>query len=537
MAIPNVNEITSTLRMMSDQQLQQYASMHKADPYILPMAISESNARKQMRASQQAQAGGQQQPKVADADIAAINPPPPQMAPQGMPPQGGPQMVQRQLPEQQGIGALPTPNMQRMADGGIAGYADGGEFNYAGGSAGPLLNMAEGGIARFAGDGESLVRTTSGGKDWFLDVPDTVQDPNVAWYRTMPNPLAGLAGKKFASKEEAIAAYDRANAVPTREHTPASQMAYNPPTTAAMPDIGIKPPLAPPTTRPTTRQSGAAPSAPAVKAPSYMSQFETIANKNSPPEAQGIAALMAERKQAREEAGVTGEAGEAQKQALEKEGMQAADDKKEMLWMSLIKGGLAAAGGTSQYAIKNIADGFGVGLDDAAKGMKELKLAEKERNRGLAAIEEARRAEKRGDVDTAITAKEKATDRMANYNMHLMSSQATLLGNQISADASIKGHEISAAATRAAAGASQRAQIDMINMYGNDPKFAANFDKYTAAKREPMSIEKMRVVWDDPMKRMLYQQQHPNVKTFDDYLTMESGVGANNSGFKVVGVR
>jgi hypothetical protein len=39
------------------------------------------------------------------------------------------------LPEDQGIGALNAPNLQRMADGGIAGYADGGQqpgmFNYA----------------------------------------------------------------------------------------------------------------------------------------------------------------------------------------------------------------------------------------------------------------------------------------------------------------------------------------------------------------------------------------------------------------------
>jgi hypothetical protein len=517
--------------MMNDTQLAQYAAMHKADPYIFPMAFEESNMRKQVRAREQAKTAGQPQQNVADQALAAMAPQP-QMAPQGMPPQGGPQMAQRQLPEQQGIGALPTPNMQHMADGGIAGYADGGEFNYAGGSDGPLLNMAEGGIARFAGDGESLVRTTSGGKDWFLDVPDTVQDPNVAWYRTMPNPLAGLAGKKFASKEEAIAAYDRANAVPTREHTPASQMAYNPPTTAAMPDIGSKPPLAPPTTRPTTRQPSAAPSASAVKAPSYMDQFETLATKNSPPEVQGIAALMAERKKAREEAGVTGEVGEAQKQAFEKEGVQAADDKKEMLWMALIKGGLAAAGGTSQHAIKNIADGFGVGLDDAAKGMKELKLAEKERKKGLAAIEEARRAEKRGDADAAVAAKEKATDRMANFDMHKMASQAALLGNQISADASIKGHEISAAATRAAANRTP-AELQLVERYGADPKFAAAYDKFAMAKREPMTEASIKSDW---AKSPYLQTQYPNVQ---DYLRMmsTSSTGADNSGFKVLGSR
>jgi hypothetical protein len=157
MSIPNVNQITTDLRMMGDQQLQQYAAMHKDDPYILPMAIAESNSRKAMRAAKQAQDGGQPQPKVVEQAIAARGAPPPQMAPQGMPPQGmppqgGPPMAQQRLPEQQGIGALPAPNMQKMADGGIAGYADGGEFNYAGNSDSVVM-MAEGGIAHFAKDG------------------------------------------------------------------------------------------------------------------------------------------------------------------------------------------------------------------------------------------------------------------------------------------------------------------------------------------------------------------------------------------------
>ena len=178
MAVPNPTQITSTLRMMPDQQLQQYAAMHKDDPYIFPMAFAESNARKEMRASQQAQAMGQQQPKVVDQDLMEMGQPPmppqgmppqggpqggpqgmppqgmpPQgMPPQGMPPQGRPQMAQQRLPEQQGIGALPAPNMQHMADGGIAGYADGGEFNYAGTDDGPLINMAGGGAVQHFAD-------------------------------------------------------------------------------------------------------------------------------------------------------------------------------------------------------------------------------------------------------------------------------------------------------------------------------------------------------------------------------------------------
>jgi hypothetical protein len=102
----NVNQITSRLAMMPDQALKQFAQMHKDDPYTVSLAISESNRRKEMRA------GGHQmmqQPKVADEDIAQI---------------GAPQ--QNTLPEQQGIGAIPAPNMQGMAGGGIVAFDRGG---------------------------------------------------------------------------------------------------------------------------------------------------------------------------------------------------------------------------------------------------------------------------------------------------------------------------------------------------------------------------------------------------------------------------
>lgn len=148
----NVNQITTTLRGMSDQQLQQYAAMHKTDPFVFPLAFQESQTRQQMRAGKMAQMMGQKPPPVVDQDLAKMAPPqmPQQMAPQ-----------QPQLPEQQGIGALPAQNLEGMADGGIAGYSvvgndDSGAPNPASGPAGqlafnnePVMRMAGGGIAHF----------------------------------------------------------------------------------------------------------------------------------------------------------------------------------------------------------------------------------------------------------------------------------------------------------------------------------------------------------------------------------------------------
>jgi hypothetical protein len=130
----NVNQITSTLRSMPDRALQQYAMMHKGDPYILSLAISESNQRKQLRMAGQGQAGAMPQPKVADTAIAG--------------------MAQQQPPENQGIAQIPTPNMQGMADGGIAGYEDDEEGMATGGM---------GGMFNFAQQSEPVVRMSGGG--------------------------------------------------------------------------------------------------------------------------------------------------------------------------------------------------------------------------------------------------------------------------------------------------------------------------------------------------------------------------------------
>jgi flagellum-specific peptidoglycan hydrolase FlgJ len=115
--------------MLPDPALKQAAMMYKNDPYILPMIISEDSARKQIRSAAQAQMSGGEQPKVVDQAVASMG-----QAPQmPMPPQGaGPA----------GLPTLPTPNMARMADGGIAGYPDDEE-----------VGMAEGGVARFQSGG------------------------------------------------------------------------------------------------------------------------------------------------------------------------------------------------------------------------------------------------------------------------------------------------------------------------------------------------------------------------------------------------
>ena len=198
---PDVNLITKTLAgLQPDSALQQYAMMHKNNPYIVSLAKSESDRRKQLRAAAQGQVG--QQPTVVDQDIAGMAPAP---------------VAQTRLPENQGIAQLPTPNVQNMADGGIAGFDEstnapittkrldsmgntGGMFNYAQDGGGVMRMSGGGAIPKYSGQAESLVRTTDGGKSWWLDIPSAS--------RGKPSVASSLANQKFASKDEAIAAFD-----------------------------------------------------------------------------------------------------------------------------------------------------------------------------------------------------------------------------------------------------------------------------------------------------------------------------------------
>ena len=141
MQLEELSNISDNLAMMPDPALQKFAQLHRQDPYMVSLALSESNRRKKMRMAAQGQAGAVPQPKVADAAIAG--------------------MAQTRLPENQGIAQIPAPNMLAMADGGIAGYGDGDDV--------PRQNgMAIGGMYDFAQRSEPVVRMSGGGMTGYM---------------------------------------------------------------------------------------------------------------------------------------------------------------------------------------------------------------------------------------------------------------------------------------------------------------------------------------------------------------------------------
>jgi len=591
----NVMQITSTLRGMSDQQLQQYASMHKSDPFVFPLAFQESQTRKQMRAGQAAQMAGQKPPLVVDQDLQQMSPPP------------------QALPEDQGIGAIPAQNLQNMADGGIAGYAGddeslvhlspfamkqimgdmatsgagvnanadlgeagrlsggvnlnrmdkdresrqmqalmanymnnigdvginasvnrplerglpsdfyqtnlmgsvpvgegrltigkhgthaGGEHHtnahsigyntpFEGGRLNANINkpvegrpsfgvqynraFADGGIAGYADGGQQpgmfnyaqmapavdlhpnsgvtsrsmagggavqhfdtgggtgigkYVRTTNGGKSWFLDVPEEIRDPSVPYYRLIPNlGAAELNKKEFKSHAEAAKAYNEkfptavaTPAVTTPAKTePAAVENKEPPSSE---DVLAEPtetkaPWSPGIVAPKIATAGGiggrAPTAEGAK-----QQANTFLNPDTfKPDIEneitetgvGIAQqralrdkMLAGRKTPYKD----------YEERLKAQEAKEPEEKEKLTGLSLLEAGLAVMGGDSPYAFQNLSRAT-AGVKTYSEGIKDLKKSKDLRDRAFADIEQARTAQANNDIDRSIEFEDRASGKL-----------------------------------------------------------------------------------------------------------------------------
>lgn len=554
-----VATLTDKLALMPDQMLPRLAQQYKNDAITLSLILGEKNRRDRVRNAPKMQAAAAQ-PKVNDAVVAGMQP---------------------QLPEQVGIGALPAPNMQQMADGGIAGMPedDGASLLY---HNEPVMRMAGGGVARYNGETTSLVadiqrilqkspyeRTQAENEalaqaGYSMERRTIPADSGVASINTylqslgprIRNYLTGgasqLTDEQLAKKPAVGGALterilrgvgstpSEAPIYPQASYSNEGRRTAAPVAAAPVSDAAAKPgagqgglgDLVPPAAAP----RAAAPAAPVATGPDagkLKEQYLADVGKMAP-EKETAESFMARRK------AMLGDEGQALSKYEAKLLAQEAAlprEKDESFWMAVTQAGLAAAAGKSSNALQNIAEGFGTGLAGYKDALKEFKKAEQERDKAMADIERARRAEKRGDVDAALAFENKSQERLDRHNDRVAAGLASLTGAQIGGEYSLAGHRVSAAATTAAANRTP-AEIQLIERYQTDPKFAAAYDRFAQAKRDPMTTEKLRADWLDPMKRMQIAQDYPNVKTFDDYLAVMGAGGAGGSGgFRVVGVR
>jgi hypothetical protein len=516
MDIGEIQDITESLALMGDPALQQYAQIHKDDPYVMALAMSESSRRKKLRAAQQGQGGQMPQPKVVDQAIQAINPPPQQPQQPPMPQQGmqQPPQAQQQLPEQQGVAQLPAPNMQSMADGGIVGYAEGGDVEY------KYVRDASGRLVKVPVDKAEK-------KPGVMDLMRKLSDYT---NRNANNPAAMAP---TAPRPPAVPAVASALQTPNQQgFMPGGSMPPRVTPTGDMPPPPLPAPRASsaPAAGPSMPDASAASAANnETKIQNYLSNARGALEGALPADAeagQDLAYFVAQRKAAMPQ----GEAYDKYQASLEKEAADEPAEKEKAGLMALTKGFLMVAAGESPNALSNIAKGLGVGLEDYAGALKDFRKAGKERQKQLGDIEQARRAEKRGDVDAAFGYMEKAKERetrrqqvvasgIAQLNSSGLSSIAGLMSTQMQgqnqlAVADLQGRNQLAAAKFQATQPS--AQEKHIRAAMADPAYAEMALKFATAAPTERGEQTMNKYWNSmdgqAALRMLELSKEPDDK-------------------------
>lgn len=536
---PDVNLITKTLAgLRPDSRLQEYAMLHKNNPYIVSLAKSESDRRKALRAAAQGQNAGQM-PTVVDQDIASMAPP---------------RMV-AQLPEDQGIARLSTPNIQGMADGGIAGYGDGddvprkngmaqgGMYDFAQRSE-PVLRMSGGGeVRRYAGKAESLVRTTTGGKSWFLDIPKTIRDPSVSWYREIPNPLAPLADQKFNSKDEAIQAYKAATQTAAESGPSVTGADMGMPTGVGMPagtDVstlqqptyvpaGTQPPAPPPA--PTAQQGlGSIPSTKVLTAEQAKTQAGDFVDFSESRTALKQAESDQETQGARmrtmlSESLPKTPALQGLEKLLDKQEAETGGEKDKAAGLALLMGGLAIAGGSSQFALQNLKEAIPAVMQ-YGDALKDIKKMERENMKMRGEIEQARRAEDRDNTKLKLELEDKIAGRKDTINKLGIDLTAKIAGTTAEVASKLWSTSYDAASREKVAGIAALAGANAeLNKYAQlgaaDPNsaLAKGFQMYKQEAAEPRLYGEYIKLTQDPINGAEFLRKYPTFAVYKEGYT------------------
>lgn len=399
----NVPQITADLARMPDRSLQQYAQMHRNDPYIVALALAESNRRKQLRTG--AQAGqAQQMPTVVEQDLA-------QMA-----------------PEQVGIGSLPEQSLAKMAGGGIVAFEEGGEVERY--QVGGQPNM--GGVS-----GINYYTNTPSNYDplglgnMYDAVVKALQDPSLQWNATRKKELEDRKAQLEQQKADITKAQNTRdmlqrvgaepptstaafNAIKASQETDAGMFPRgNEPRAPEMP-AGVvaaapSPALAALQAAATQQGGGGAPRSGVGSLVQTPEQYQAMYNKLRPNPATisdpfaiqaaeagraRIAASETARDQLKKDIEDLGEFGKEREARLKAREEKLGKQEGETTGLALLKAGFAMMSGTSPNAFANIGAGAGIGVDEYTKGKEKIDAARERLDEAYSRLDELRRGEK-----------------------------------------------------------------------------------------------------------------------------------------------
>ena len=510
MALPNSEKITSQIAILPDAALKQMAMMHKNDPYVLPLIISEDGRRKQMRQAAQAQMAAMPQPKVNDAAVAQMG----------------------QLPEAQGIGALPAPNMQGMADGGIAGYGDdanegvgmdgmamgGSMFDYAQRSE-PVLRMAEGGVAHYDGGGwiekylyenitpaerarrEALAAQAEAGRQ-------TETSPSFEEIRTRN--MQKVADQNFTRTDPRAMANmpsvaQQVSNKPVSDAAPGAQPSGQPP--AAQQGLGSIPSTKVLTPEQAKAQAG--------EFADFGEARTALAKATSDQESQGarLRTMLADSLPKTP-------AMEGLEKLLDKQDAATGGEKDKAAGLALLSAGLAIAGGSSRFALQNLKEAIPA-VAQYSDALKDIKKMERENMKMRGEIEQARRAEGRDDTKLKLQLEKDIGERQDKINELGIGLTSKIAGTNAEVASKLWTTSFEAANREKVAGitaaAHTNAQLNLFNQLGAAPEGSAlrkGFELYKQEGAEPRMYDNYVKATRDPMTGEDFLKRFP---TFDVY--------------------
>jgi hypothetical protein len=491
----NVPQITADLARMPDRSLQQYAQMHRDDPYIVALALAESNRRKQLRIG--AQAGqAQQMPTVVEQDIS-------QMA-----------------PEQVGIGSLPEQSLAKMAGGGIVAFEEGGEVEHY--AAGDLVG--DKGFLDFLQKNGKTVRdfvnalpseqaaikaaytgvqgpavpaatvtpttapTTAGASSSFKAGLGAINRSPIPWlglatqlFGTSDEELAVLRAADKKRKDEAQQKYDQDVAAGRLPAGPIGKSTFSTDVSqGTLRDIAFdkdKTPVPLPKDYAEKTADTTAPAAPSTTMQDALKQAQELIGGSQPGATSGITSLMSQLPKAYDptadinaaktelkstfgdtekfdraaslaERKKIGEDYYSKAQALiDKEEGKTKSDTEQAGFMALLEAGLGIMGGTSQHAMVNIGQGGKAAMANFGSAMKDIRKASRENEKMRLDLERLKAADARGDIDAVDRLEDSVKNRNATMKSHLASGLAQLDVAGTNAKGHASSSEISAIAS------------------------------------------------------------------------------------------
>ena len=450
------------------------------------------------------------------------------------------------LPENIGIGQLPAPNMERMADGGITGYADGGMVAFAGGD---LVNA----FAPPTGDAESqrtlaLMRDSvarseqeeAARRQKIMDKiarnePLTQAEQVLVSRIKMPTAAPVLADANIAPVAEGYKGEGMAGPKPTvKKKTDTSDAATSKSKSSARTgDAGLGQ-LADRQAAVTgdTSLSGA------YNMAKGMGAEEEAANQRALKgfETESIRALEDQRV-AREAGRPTGKPYENLERSLSRETEAAAGKEEKNLKMAIINAGLAMMGGKSQYAMQNIAEGAQVGTKQYQAGIDKLETAAKDREKMNAMIEESRRAEARGDWKDKADYDQKVTEAKLGLKKNSIDAIVKLTGeNKKNAteiwkqQSDLVKSDKEMASRERIAGAQVAGGITQAGIYAGAR--GASTDPYNVAYDNATSRLKAEVLANPMLKARMASDPDLAQRMFNQYLqeALKPGAGGGGGG-------